>query len=113
LHCFILQIDATFTLAKTISLISGKTEWTMREWKATFLVNNGALVFPDNLAGKHQRSTVLWHNEDLNKQGIKYVRENNGMKGKPNMTLCSLCHWINDSFYKVMSWNLVFVAKLD
>jgi len=33
----------------------------------------------------------------LNKQATKYIRENNGVKGKPNMTLCSFCRWINET----------------
>ena len=27
----------------------------------------------------------------------KYIRENNGVKGKPNITLCTFCKWVNES----------------
>ena len=43
---------------------------------------------------------MLWQNEDLNKQVTKYVRENNGVKGKPNMTLCSFCKWVNEDLFQ-------------
>ena len=81
--------------AKIISIITGKSERTVRGWRATFLVNDG--TFPESLIGKYKRNGVLWQNEDLNKQATKYVRENNSVKGKPNMTLYSFCHWVNDS----------------
>ncbi len=49
------------------------------------------------LQGKYQRDGVLWHNEELNKIATKYmyVRENTVVKGKPNMTAVSFCHWVN------------------
>ena len=65
--------------AKTITRLTGKSEQTIRGWRATFLVNSGR--FPDTQAGKYHRSGVLWQNEKLNKQATKYVRENNGVKG--------------------------------
>ncbi len=37
----------------------------------------------------------MWHNEELNKIAIKYVRENNVVKGRPNMTATSFSHWMN------------------
>ena len=81
--------------AKIISIITGKSERTVRGWRATFLVNDG--TFPESLIGKYKRNGVLWQNEDLNKQATKYVRGNNSVKGKPNMTLYSFCHSVNDS----------------
>ena len=32
--------------------------------------------FPNSLQGKYQRSGVCWNNEGLNKQVMRYVREN-------------------------------------
>jgi len=76
--------------AKIISIITGKSERTVRGWRATFLVNDG--TFPESLIGKYKRNGVLWQNEDLNKQATKYARGNNSVKDKPNMTLHSFCH---------------------
>ena len=81
--------------AKIISIATGKSERTIRGWRATFLVNDG--TFPESLTGKYIRSGVLWQNENLNKQATKYVRENNAVKGKPNMTLYTFCHWVNET----------------
>ena len=79
--------------AKIISIATGKGERTIRGWRATFLVNDG--TFPESLTGKYKRNGVLWQNEDINKQATKYVRENNAVKGKPNMTLYTFCQWVN------------------
>ena len=59
----------------------GKSDQTVREWKATFLTNGNS--FPDTLQGKYQRKGVLWNDEKLNNCVRKYVRENANIKGKP------------------------------
>ena len=62
--------------------------------RTTFNANRGS--FPDTLQGNYQRDGVLWHSEDLNKQAVKYVRQNTVVKGKPNLTAGSFCQWINE-----------------
>jgi len=57
--------------AKTISLISGKTERTTVYVRMESYFSCEQWHF---LAVKYQRSRVLWYNEDLNKQATKYVR---------------------------------------
>ena len=100
------QMDA----AKIISNVVGKSERTVRGWRATCLVNNG--TFPDSQWGKFERSGVLWQNEDLNKQVTKYVRENNGVKGKPNMALCSFCKWVNEDLFQNIVLDPGFPRKI-
>ena len=51
---------------------------------------------PDSMQGKYQCSGVLWCNESLNNKSIKYIRMNNNVKGKPNLTIHSFCEWINE-----------------
>ena len=88
----ILQFQLT-EAAKLIGRVLGKSDRTIREWKAVFRDNDGS--FPDTLQGKYQREGVLWHNEELNEIATKYVRENTVVKGRPNMTAASFCHWVN------------------
>ena len=39
---------------------------------------------------------MLWKNEELNRIVTNYVRENNVVKCKPNLTASSFCQWVND-----------------
>ena len=87
----------SFNITDAAGLIGraiGKSDHTVREWKTTFNANRGS--FPDTLQGKYQCDGVLWHSEDLNKQAVKYVRQNTVVKGKPNLTAGSFCQWINE-----------------
>ena len=80
--------------SKLIGEMVGKSDRTVREWKATFLTNGNS--FPDTLQGKYQRKGVLWNDEKLNECVRKYVRENANIKGKPNMTSLSFYKWVNE-----------------
>ena len=42
------------------------------------------------------KSGIVWSREDLNKTATKYIRENADVKGKPNLTLGTICNWINE-----------------
>ena len=67
----ILGLQLTFA-AKVIGDLVGKSERTVREWRGTFLCNDGS--FPGSLQGKYQQTGVLGQNEELNKHVRKYVR---------------------------------------
>ena len=56
-----------------------------------FVANKGS--FPDTLQGRYQRTSVIWHNEELNEIATRYVREN--LKGKANLNLQSFTAWVN------------------
>ena len=56
---------------------------------------------------------MLWQNEVLNKQVTKYVRENNVVKGKPNMTFCSFCKWVNEDLFQNNVLDPGFLERLD
>ena len=89
----ILGLQLTFA-AKVIGDLIGKSDRTVREWRGTFLCNDGS--FPGSLQGRYQLTGVLGQNEELNKHVRKYVRENANIKGKPNMTTASFCQWVNN-----------------
>ena len=89
----VLQFQLT-EAAKLIGNVIGKSDRTVREWRATFIANEGE--FPDTMQGKYQREGVLWHNEELNKIATRYIRENTCVKGRPNMTASSFCKWVNE-----------------
>lgn len=83
---------------KTADLIAsfmGKSERTIREWKYSFIENGGS--FPESQQGKYIREGILWQNEELNEAASDYVRANAVVKGKPNLTAISFCHWVNES----------------
>ncbi len=71
------------------------------------------LSFPDTLQGKYQRDGVLWHNEELNKIATKYVRENTVVKGRPNMTAASFCHWVNGHLLATQVLELGYPRKVS
>ena len=87
-----LQIGAT-DASKCIVEVVGKCERTIRDWRATFIANQGS--FPDTMQGRYQRTGVLWHNEELSELATNYVRENRVVKGKPNLNLQSFTVWVN------------------
>ena len=78
--------------ANVIASLVGRSERTVREWKYIFFKNNGN--FPDSKQGKYQRDGILWQNEELNDAASDYVRNNAVVKGRPNMTSISFCHWV-------------------
>ena len=81
--------------ANVIASLVGRSERTVREWKYIFFKNNGN--FPDSKQGKYQRDGILWQNEELNDAASDYVRNNAVVKGRPNMTSISFCHWVNEN----------------
>ena len=92
------QLEKYFSTGSTKSaeyagMMIGRSDKSVRAWKSNFLETG---VIPDNKQGKYQRSGVLWSSENLNKKAIRYVRNNNNVKGKPNLTVHSFCEWINE-----------------
>ena len=84
---------ATTKAAEYTGIMLGKSDRTVRQWKADFRENG---CIPDTKQGRYQRSGILWSSEDLNKKAYKFVRENTNVKGRPNLTKHSFCHWVND-----------------
>jgi len=80
--------------ANVIASLIGRSERTVREWKYDFFKNGGD--FPDSKQGKYQREGILWQNEELNEAASDFVRNNAVVKGRPNMTSISFCHWVNE-----------------
>ena len=72
-----------------------KSDRTVRRWRSLLIGNDG--VFPESEHGNHQRTGVLWKDEDLNKKANQYVRSNAAVKGRPNLTSIDFCCWVNES----------------
>ncbi len=51
---------------------------------------------PDSRQGQYQRTGVFWKDEELNRKALEYIRVNNVVKGRPNMTIAVFCEWINE-----------------
>ena len=99
LHYALVEVNS-FPSNKAADLIAslvGKTERTVRDWKYSFISNNGS--FPETQQGKYRRQGVLWQKEELNETVTDYVRANAVVKGKPNMTAISFCRWVNESLF--------------
>lgn len=79
--------------AEIAGMMIGRSDKSIRSWKSRF-IETGEI--PDCKQGKYQRSGILWSNESLNKKAIKYIRLNNNVKGKPNLTVHSFCEYINE-----------------
>ena len=97
--------------AELAALMIGKSDRTIRDWKAQFLEN--VCEIPDNKQGHYQRSGVLWQYEDLNKKASKYIRENAAVKGRPNLTACSFCEWVNKELLANETLELGFPRKIS
>ena len=54
---------------------------------------------------------MLWHNEELNKLAMRYVRENKAVKEKPNMRLQSFTNWVNQAFCCLFLKDLISFAN--
>ena len=50
--------------ADLIASMIGKTERTVRDWKYSFIANDGS--FPESQQGKYRRQGILWQNKELN-----------------------------------------------
>ena len=80
--------------AQLIAELIGKSDRTVRDWRATFLANSGS--FPETLQGRYQRTGILWQNEELNKKASMFVRANKAVKGRPNMKVACFARWVNE-----------------
>ena len=69
--------------AQLIAELIGKSDRTVRDWRATFLANSGS--FPETLQGRYQRTGILWQNEELNKKASTFVRANK-----------AVARWVNE-----------------
>ena len=111
-HLLVVKLQLKKTDAsKLITELIGKGERTVREWRATFTANKGS--FPDILQGKYQRTGVLWHNEELNKLAMWYVRENKVVKGQPNMRFQLFTNWVNQILLPNHSLEPGFPCKVS
>ena len=80
--------------AELAGMMVGKSEQTIRQWKGSFLANNGSVS--ESNQGGYQRSGVIWKSEELNEKATRYIRQNAAVKGKPNLTVGSFCRWVNE-----------------
>ena len=80
--------------AELAGLMIGRSDRTIRDWKAQFYENEGKI--PGSKQGQYQRSGVLWHSESLNKKVRRYVQEKAFVKGSANLTTFSFCQWVNE-----------------
>jgi len=62
--------------------------------------------------GKHQRSGVLWKNEELSKKATEYIRSNAAVKGRPNLTAADFCVWVNESLLPNSTLEPGFPCKI-
>ena len=79
--------------AEHVAMMIGYSDRTMRQWRHDLVENDG--VLQEMKQGQYQRSSVLWQNEELNKEATKYVRANSTVKGNPNLTAIGFSNWIN------------------
>ena len=94
-HLLVTTLHFPLTRAsQVIAELIGKSDRTVRDWRATFLGNSGS--FPETLQGKYQRTGVLWQNEELNKKACEFVRANKAVKGRPNMKIACFARWVNE-----------------
>ena len=96
--CYHLVSMFSFTETKAAeyaALLLNKSDRTVRRWRSGLIENDG--VLPESEHGKHQRTGVLWKDEDLNKKATEYVRSNAAVKGRPNLTSIDFCRWVNET----------------
>lgn len=87
-------------------IMIGKSMMTIVNWRTYFLDNNCEI--PESRAGKYERQGVVWNNEHLNKKATKCIRNNNTVKGKPNLTIGGFCEWVNNDLKLVNQERLVW-----
>jgi len=96
--CFHLVTLFSFTETKAAEYAATmlkKSDRTVRRWRSALIDNDGEM--PECEHGKHQRSGVLWKNEELSKKATEYIRSNAAVKGRPNLTAADFCVWVNES----------------
>ena len=80
--------------AELAGLMVNRSERTIHDWQSKFVAND--FVLPDSKQGQYQRSGVLWKDEELNRRASEYIRANNVVKGRPNLTITSFCQCVNE-----------------
>ena len=96
--CYHLVSNFSFTETKAAEFAATmlkKSDRTVRRWRSGLIENDGNM--PESEHGRHQRSGVMWKNEELNKKATEYVRSNAAVKGRPNLTSIDFCRWVNES----------------
>ena len=88
----------TTSAAGYTAIMVGKSDCTVRQWMADFRENG---CIPDSKQRQYQRTGIILSNEDVNKRVYQYVRENNNVKGQPNITKYSFCRWVNEDLPNV------------
>ena len=87
-----------------------KNERTVRRWRNAVVRND--VVMPESKHGRHQRSGVMWRNEELNKKAREYVRANAHVKGRPNLTSIDFCRWVNETLLPSSTLEPGFPRKI-
>ena len=94
--------------AEYAALMLNKSDRTVRRWRSGLIGNDG--VLPESEHGKHQRTGVIWKDEDLNKKATEYIRSNAAVKGWPNLTSIDFCR-IKLCFL-IQHWSLVSLENM-
>ena len=93
-HNLSLHFNLSYTKAAEMAAeMIKKSDRTVRQWRSDLVNNDG--IMPCTKQGKYICTGVLWQNEELNKKASDYVRANQNIKGKPNMTVTEFCKWIS------------------
>ena len=43
---------------------------------------------------------MLWRDEEINRRATEYIRENNVVKGRPNVMAATFCEWVNEALLR-------------
>ena len=97
--------------AEYTGIMLGKSEQTIRRWKANFIENGYKL--PESKQGRYQQSDILWSSEEVNRKATKYVRENANVKGRPNLTAPIFCQWVNESLLPNLNLEPGFPRRIS
>ena len=111
--CFHLVTLFSFTETKAAEYAATmlkKSDRTVRRWRSALIDNNGDT--PECEHGKHQRSGVLWKNEELSKKATEYIWSNAAVKGRPNLTAADFCVWVNESLLPNSTLEPGFPCKI-
>ena len=80
--------------AKEVALFLGITETTVRRWRKEFLTNSKE--YGEDSRGKYIRYQVLM-DEQFREEALEWVRNNNNVSGKKNMTAGDFAKWVNNT----------------
>ena len=84
-----------FTILKAAeytAIIVQRSKRTIRKWRKQFFAHG---ELQQSTQGKHERSGVLWANEELNVEAARFVSAQANAKGQPNMRMSDFCAWVN------------------